>query len=177
MHWDTLRFELLERRRRRVVRTYAVLALLMILSVAFVGTCVGQTPRIPDAKRFYPDYTAAYVAATACTKTWNPPPLRDVVWMSVPRQNFTDPYAPDEEGKLPNIGEWVKPDTIYIAQPWADSWVPKHELIHYIRGEGSHPREVFGEACHAMWGYLETDTMPSKPGHTIYGPAWKYDDQ
>ncbi len=171
MHWETLRYTLAE--RTRAARIYSWVAFFVLLATTFVTTCMmAQAPRIADAHRFYPDYQAAYAAAVACTGVQHPAPYQAVVWMSVPRENFTDPLAPNEEGKLPNIGEWISPDTIYVAQGWTASWVPKHELIHYLRRDGKHPREVFGDACHAMWGYLEPDTTPSLPGRTIYGPAW-----
>src|SRR5262245_9705908 len=104
----------------------AVLILLVGNTLAAQGL-----PRIHDAERFYPDYQSAYREAVECTGTKYPRPYEDIVWMRVPRPNFTDDRQPEDEGKLPNIGEWVAPDTIYIAAPWTDSWVPKHEIIHY----------------------------------------------
>lgn len=144
----------------------------VFLCLAFAASCRAQAPRIADAERYYPDNKAAYAEAVACTGTKHPKPYDAIVWMRVPRPSFRDVAAPEEEGKLPNIGEWVSPDSIFVAAPYADSWVPKHEMIHYVRQKGDHPREVFGDACHATWGYLPADTTVSGPGTTIRGPAY-----
>lgn len=176
MHWETLRYRLARRERVRRVRRHAV-AVFLVLAAAIlcVSQLHAQSPRIPDAVRFYPDYRADYAAAVECTGTTHPRSYEKIIWLRVPRSNFKDALAPEEEGKLPNIGEWVFPDSIFIASPWSDSWVPKHEMIHYLRHDGEHPTEVFGAACHAMWGYLPADTTISGPGRTIRGPAWRGD--
>lgn len=170
MHWETLRYELAERRRLRRARRYAVAVCLMLAALSMAAH--GQAPRIPDAERFYPDYRAAYAEAVNCTGE-KPRPYEKIIWMRVPGGSFKDPYATDEEGKIPNIGEWVSPDTIFISANWTTSWVPKHEMIHYLRNDGKHPQEVFGEACHATWGFLPPDTTRMGPGTTTHGPAWK----
>ena len=176
IHWETLRYELAERRRLRRIRGYAMAVCLMLLALTlFAGQACAQTPRIPDAERFYPNYKAAYADAVDCTGTAHPKAYEAIIWMRVPRPSFKDALQPEEEGKLPNIGEWVSPDTIFVSATYADSWVPKHEMIHYLRQDGKHPREVFGEACHATWGYLPADTTQMGHGTTIHGPAWKGD--
>lgn len=145
------------------------------LTLALALLCVtqlhAQGPRIPDAVRYYPDYHQAYADAVECTGTKHPKPYDGITWMLVPRPNFKDALQPEEEGKLANIGEWV-PDTIFISATYANSWVPKHEMIHYLRRNGEHPREVFGYACHATWGFLPADTTRIGPGTTTRGPAY-----
>jgi hypothetical protein len=180
MHWETLKYRLLRRERVRRVRRHAV-AVFLVLAAAIlcVSQLHAQSPRIPDAVRFYPDYRADYAAAVECTKTVSPAPYEGIVWMLVPRPNFVDPIQSGEEGKLANIGEWIghssmKGDTIYIANAYRNSWVPKHEIIHYLRHDGGHPKDgnrnlIFGETCHATWGYLSVDTTTIGPGKTEGG--------
>lgn len=177
--WNALqdKIDRLEARKRRIER-YVLIAWALLLVVLGVGTVMGQSagPRIPGAERFYPDYRAAYADAVDCTKTAHPRPYEALIWMRVPGPNFRDPYATDEEGKLPNIGEWVSPDTIFVSAQWVGTWVPKHEMIHYLTRIVPNDPKLFGVACHAMWGYLPADTTRMGPGTTIRGPAYK-DDQ
>lgn len=139
------------------------LALVLSLGIGTCGTLTQPTPvgvpRIPGARRIepLPNFREEFKAAERCSgvrKKFEP-----IIWYLVPGQSFRDPKDLDEW----LIGYWVKPDTIYIGEQWVRSWVPRHEVLHYLHQNGEHPVEVFGQACHAMQGYLMSDDPNYRP--------------
>lgn len=124
--------------------------------------------RVPNAVAFTaPEkYRALHAEAEACTGAHRD--YDQITWLTVPGVNFR---VPGKTG--PVIGYWVQPDSIYLSEAWTTTdWVPKHEMIHdllqhdHFEGDTA----VWGSACHAMWGFLSPDTVPSLPGITSEGP-------
>ena len=136
---------------------------------------LGRAPaRHPEAVSFHPPraYEAAYLLDVACTGLTAPRAFNAIHWYEVPGLNFKDSLVPDTtERKVALAGEWVGPDTIYVAREWVNTWVPRHEMLHYLTQSGAHDTTVFGRQCHAMWGFLPADSGLSGPGATSAGPG------
>ena len=46
------------------------------------------------------------------------------------------------------IGYWAQPDTIILDLRFANDFTTiAHELLHYLRGHGGHPRVPFADPC------------------------------
>jgi hypothetical protein len=66
------------------------------------------------------------------------------------------------------LGHFDKPHTITLAHDWITTeWLVRHEMIHDL--VGPHPadtaknRAIWGTACKATWGFLESDDPNYKP--------------
>jgi hypothetical protein len=126
-----------------------------VLLLVFV-TCAFAPP--DGAREWTPpeDYREIWKEAEACTgKRGN---FDRIQWMQIPGRSF------DCDGKgISDIGCWQKPHTITIASDWVNiRWVAKHEMIHDLTGYrhdgGPRDIQIWGKQCHAMWGYLDTDS-------------------
>lgn len=147
------------------------LSLILVTILAASATTASPTqlasvPHIPGAAAWTPPdrYREIHESAQECTGRTRDYDL--IQWMVVPGQSFYDPRH-REAGAL--IGLWVKPDTIYLSAGWKNvDWVPKHEMIHDLLQRDHWPGDtaVWGSACHAMWGYLDTSDPVSPPGTT-----------
>jgi hypothetical protein len=141
-----------------MMRLTIVAGLALLTCGGYAPTPVG-VPRIPTAVWMTPPprFESEFREAEKCSGLTGK--YDGIVWYVVPGANFRDPVEPDEW----LLGLWVKPDTIYISAQWERSWVPRHEMLHYLRGDGAHPKDVFGEACHALTGYLVSDDPDYRP--------------
>ena len=128
------------------------LATLVAASCAFLFA-----PDLPDMSGHFtppPAYREIWEEAKACTNTTGD--FDRIQWYSVPGHDFNCPA-----GKC--IGEWVPPHSIAIAEEWRNiAWVVKHEMIHDLtklsHDRGPRDIQIWGVQCHAMWGYLNSDT-------------------
>jgi len=133
----------------------------MMRIILFAAIIFGSCAFAPeDIARFTPPahYREIWDSAEACTgKTAD---YNKVIWFEVPGNSFSTP-----DGTA--IGYWDG-HTITIAHDWLTTdWVIKHEMIHEItrlthdRVQGKPgPRDtlIWGEHCHAMWGFQPRDT-------------------
>jgi hypothetical protein len=116
-------------------------------------TVEGARPIVP-----LPRFLSEFRAAAECNGLRGR--YEPIVWYVVPGASFRNPYSEQHEWLL---GLWVGPDTIYVAEMSLNGYVPKHEMIHYLRQDSIHVTEQFGEACHAMVGYLVSDDPNYRP--------------
>lgn len=140
----------------------------LLISAALVLVAfTDPTLRVDGAYMVTPTdhFRVAHQEAEACTGVYRS--FDKIKWFEVPGPNFHVAGDPEKIGPL--LGLWVWPDTIYVSEQWMHSWVPRHEIIHYLLQTSKHDTAVWGERCHAMWGYLAGDQTISGPGRT-----WTY---
>ena len=72
---------------------------------------------------------------------------------------------------------WVREgNRIYLpANALTEEWLVRHEMLHALLQRGSHPPDVFVEACHvasaAVWRDSTLDGRPRKSAGTLSGPV------
>jgi hypothetical protein len=128
-----------------------------LLAIVFlvVGTCAFAPS---NTTSFDPPehYREVFKQAVDCTGKYKP--YSRINWYSVPGKD----WKCDKHG-MRCIGQFQSPNRILIASEWRTTdWVIKHEMIHYVTGyshdAGPRDLQVWGKQCHAMWGWLPTDS-------------------
>lgn len=122
-----------------------------------IGTCA-FAPEGIEPMEAPAHYKRVFHEAVACTGHYRP--YEDIRWSVMPGQDF-------KCGSGRCIGHWQSPNHITIAGAWVNiDWVVRHEIIHYLtrythdsgNGKiGPRDRELWGERCKAMWGFLGND--------------------
>lgn len=125
--------------------------------VVLFGTCAFSPGE--DAQPWTPPehYREIWDSAQACTGKHGD--YDRITWLRFEGRAFEC----RKKGGPTAIGCWAGPHTIIIASDWANiDWVPKHEMIHDLTGlthdGGDRDRLIWGKRCHAMWGWLDTDS-------------------
>lgn len=140
-------------------------ALLTMLALGAVGTCAllpfepSYTPELSRSVEPSEMWVTQYHEAETCSG--HTKKIQKIHWHIVPGKQFSCP-----SGQC--IGWTGLPNDIYIADAWKNTeWVARHEAIHAITGwghdSGVRDTTVWGRACRAMWGWLESPDSTYRP--------------
>jgi hypothetical protein len=114
--------------------------LLLVLALLPSQLARAQGPRIPGAIRVDEEHARFFRTdfRNAVTCTGIERSFDGIVWFVVPGGSFRDPVQEKRgEQRIRYWGEWVQPDTIYVAEVRPE-WVVRHEVIHYLRNRVDH---------------------------------------
>ena len=125
------------------------LLLLLVLATASMATrCSSQnltdvTPILGVVKPALADSAWRYVQRCSRLTPRDSFPLSRVNWF------VADLIAHSKHHDI--IGYWTAPDTVILDLRFANDFTTiAHELLHYLRGVGGHPRVPFADPCNLV---------------------------